>query len=365
MILICQKWWRTVRDLALMLLFAYLLCKLFGFLWEIAKPLFIGYVLFLVIEPLARFLHKKGVKKIIATSISTLLFLVIVGGLFTVLGIIGSSQIQHLYHSLPKYASSLQKQADIHSDFVQEKINALPDNVGEKIHEYMSGAIETATEFAKNILGSLFDGLNVGLMFVAESLVGLVIAFLISKSSKELEVKYQKSTPKSFKHAYTFLKENVGRGIAGYIKAQLILMFITFVILFGCLLYLKVDNALTISLLSSIFSIVPVVGTATVIVPWVVYLLIVGHTALAIKVVIVQVILVALRHVVEPKLMADALGVSALKMFVFMIVSSSLYGVGGLFLTPILIIIYEALTKQGYFKKWIFMPAGEYDNEEK
>jgi predicted PurR-regulated permease PerM len=202
-------------------------------------------------------------------------------------------------------------------------------------------------------------------MFVAESLVGLVIAFLISKSSKELEVKYQKSTPKSFKHAYTFLKENVGRGIAGYIKAQLILMFITFVILFGCLLYLKVDNALTISLLSSIFSIVPVVGTATVIVPWVVYLLIVGHTALAIKVVIVQVILVALRHVVEPKLMADALGVSALKMFVFMIVSSSLYGVGGLFLTPILIIIYEALTKQGYFKKWIFMPAGEYDNEEK
>jgi sporulation integral membrane protein YtvI len=355
-----QKWWKTARDIALLLLTIYLFTKLFWYLFGIAKPLFFGYVLFFFIEPLARFLHKKGMKKILATSFSTLLFVVVIGGLLTTIGIVCASQIQHLSHSIPKYAQSIQKQAYSNTDYIKGKIDSLPDNVGEKIHEYTNKGIAMASDSAKKVLVDILGGFNKGFTTVTEGVIGLVIAFLISAGSEQIKIKYEKHAPKTFKHAYIFLKENVGRGIAGYIKAQLILMLFTFIFLAVALMILRVENGITVALLSSVFSIVPVIGTATVIAPWIIYLLIVGHTALAIKLLILQLILVALRHVIEPKLMADTLGVSALKMFSFMIVCSSLFGIAGLFLTPIFIIVYESLAKQGYFKKWIYLPQDEF-----
>ena len=97
-------------------------------------------------------------------------------------------------------------------------------------------------------------------------------------------------------------------------------------------------------------------------IPWIVYLLIVGQTSLALWLTGVLVVILLVRQILEPKLVGDSLGVSAFTMLSFMIISLSLFGVAGLILSPILIILIKSLNDQGYLKRWIREPLEEYDS---
>ena len=46
--------------------------------------------------------------------------------------------------------------------------------------------------------------------------------------------------------------------------------------------------------------------------------------------------------------------------FTFMIISLSLFGVAGVILSPVLIILIKALHTQGYLQRWIRKPINEY-----
>ena len=58
-----KKYYKTAFDIALMVLTVYLFMLAFSFLYKIATPVFLAFVIFAVIEPLAKFLHRKGMKK--------------------------------------------------------------------------------------------------------------------------------------------------------------------------------------------------------------------------------------------------------------------------------------------------------------
>jgi predicted PurR-regulated permease PerM len=68
--------------------------------------------------------------------------------------------------------------------------------------------------------------------------------------------------------------------------------------------------------------------------------------------------------VLEPKITGNTLGVSAFTMLSFMIVSLSLFGVAGLILSPVLIILLKALMDQGYLRRWIRLPKEEFEAAE-
>jgi predicted PurR-regulated permease PerM len=45
-----------------------------------------------------------------------------------------------------------------------------------------------------------------------------------------------------------------------------------------------------------------------------------------------------------------------------MVISLSLFGVAGVIITPFLVILIKALYDHGYIKKWIHMPADEFNS---
>jgi len=53
--------------------------------------------------------------------------------------------------------------------------------------------------------------------------------------------------------------------------------------------------------------------------------------------------------------------VSAFTMLAFMMISLSLFGVAGLILAPILMILLKALYDQGYFHRWVRFPKDEFN----
>jgi predicted PurR-regulated permease PerM len=60
MIAFYRKYWKTVFDIALLLITVYLFMLLFSYLYQIATPVFLAFIIYLIIEPLARFCTAKG-----------------------------------------------------------------------------------------------------------------------------------------------------------------------------------------------------------------------------------------------------------------------------------------------------------------
>ena len=138
------------------------------------------------------------------------------------------------------------------------------------------------------------------------------------------------------------------------------LISFTFIIIFIGLIALGVSNAFSVSLLAAFFDLLPLLGVSTIFVPWIIYLIVVGQTNTAIWLGVLLAIVIIFRQIAEPKIVGDSLGVSAFTMLSFMVISLSLFGVAGIILSPILLILIKALYEQGYLKRWIHMPEDEY-----
>lgn len=361
MISFYRKYYKTIFDIALLILTVYLFMLIFSFLYSIAAPIFLAFVIYLIIEPPARFLHRRGLKKSVASAISTVVFILVILGAITGAGVIFTSEIMTLKDKLPEYTAVLEKEIVKRTGDMETRLGTLPIDVMEKVREYSADIVKKATALARSFLTGTFNALTSFSTFVVNFAIGIILAYFLSSEIESWKRMAEDRTPKTFKKAFRFLRENVLVGIVGYLKAQAKLISLTFIIIFISLLLLQVNNAFSIALLSAVFDVLPLLGVSTLFIPWIIYLLVVGQTTLAIWLSVLLGVVIAARQILEPKITGESLGVSAFTMLSFMIISLSLFGVAGLILSPILIILVKALYEQGYLKKWIRMPAGEYE----
>lgn len=356
-----KKYWKTAFDIALIVLTVFLIMYTFSFLYRIAAPIFIALVIFWIIEPFARFLHRRKIKKSIATGISMFAFILIMLGLITGASALFIGQVTALATNIPKYSRVLQQYIEFYAEDLGARIAALPPEVIDKAREYLGIVATKGADFSAWALLKLVSLVSSMSGFIFDFVVGIILAYFLSVEIDVWKKHAREKTPRTFKTAFTFLRENVLKGLAGYVKAQLILISLTFAVIYISLTLLGVESAFSISLLAAVFDLLPLLGVSTVFIPWIVYLLIVGNTSLALWLGGLLLVVVLLRQILEPKITGDSLGVSAFTMLSFMIVSLSLFGVAGLILSPVLIILVKALYEQGYLRRWIRLPEEEYD----
>ncbi len=355
-----KKYWRTAFDLAVIAFTVWLTMYVFSYLYKIATPVFLSFLIFLCIEPLAKRLHRMGIKKAIATGISMLLFIVVILSALAGLGYIFYSQIDQISRNLPKYQEILTREITEIAEDWQSRYNSLPPDWTSRL----SDVVDKVTKWGSDLAGYLLDWLIASFMsvsaFVFNILIALILAFFLSLEIDNWKKFSAERSPKTLKTAFFFLKENVFKGIGTYLKAQGILISITFLVIFIALLILNVPNAFAIALIAGLFDILPLLGVQTLFIPWIIYLFVVGETELAIWLTVLLVIVNVTRQFLEPRITGQTVGVSAFTMLAFAMISMSLFGVAGLILAPILMILLKALYDQGYLKKWIRLPKDEF-----
>ncbi|MFD1955441.1 sporulation integral membrane protein YtvI [Paenibacillus thailandensis] len=357
-----KKYWRTAFDIGLIALTVYLTMLVFSYLYKIATPIFYGFLIYLCIEPLASRLNRIGVKKSIASGISILLFTLIILAAFSGLGYMVTVQGSELIDRLPQYQEVLTEQIQKYTAELQGQINSLPPDWSNRFADLVNGIATTLQNIGKNVLNSLIGYVSSFSTFVFNFVLGIILAYFLSIEIKSWKRFATEKTPRTFKTAFFFLRDNVLKGIAAYIKAQAKMITITFLVILISLLLLGVEHAFLIALVCAIFDILPLLGVGAVFVPWIIYLLIIGKISLAIWLAALFIAVVLVRQILEPKITGDTLGVSAFTMLACMVVSLSLFGFSGVILSPILIILIKALIDQGYFHRWIRLPQDEYDN---
>ncbi|MCM3170634.1 AI-2E family transporter [Paenibacillus sp. MER 99-2] len=358
-----KKYGRTVFDIALLVLTVYFIMYGFSRLYQIAAPVFLSFIVYWMIEPLARFLHRRGLPKTLGAAVSVLLFLGVIVAVFFGLGLIIISQISNLQDNFPYYIEMVQQQFTNLVHFAQDKSDALPVTVMDKVNEYfatLTGFISTwVTSGAQYLIGFLSSFSS----FITNFGIAIILAFFLSIEIESWRKFARAKTPKTLKLAIEFMRNHVFKTIRSYLKAQMIMMLITFVLIYAGLLILGTSNAFTIAAICAVFDLVPLLGVPVVFIPWIVYLFIVGNSTLAIGLVVLLAVTMLTRQLLEPKISGNSIGVSsAYLMLSFMLISLSIFGLAGVVLSPVLLILLKELLQQGYLQQWIHLPKDEFDS---
>jgi sporulation integral membrane protein YtvI len=357
-----QKYWRTAFDIGIIALTVWLTMYVFSYLYNLATPVFLSFLVFWIIEPLARRLNRWGLRKSIASGISVLLFTLVILAIFIGLGYIFTQQIVQLSEKLPAYTAQFQEQFLKLTNSMQGQIAALPQGmeIQDKINEAIAFVTNQGAVWAGKFLTWLTGFLTSFSSFVLNFSIAIILAYFLSVEIDTWKKLGKDRFPRTLKVAAEFLRANVFKGIGAYLKAQAKLISVTFIVIFITLLALGVNNSFSIALLAGFFDVLPLLGVSTLFIPWIAYLFITGATNLAIWLTALLLVVTLTRQFLEPRITGQTVGVSAFTMLAFMMISLSLFGVSGLILAPILMILLKALYDQGYFNTWIRYPRDEF-----
>lgn len=87
-----------------------------------------------------------------------------------------------------------------------------------------------------------------------------------------------------------------------------------------------------------------------VLVPWSLFAFVAGNNVLAIELLLLTSVVTVLRHVIEPKILGDNVGLDPLFVLISMYMGLASTGVIGLILGPFILIAYKSLQKAGVFR---------------
>ena len=139
--------------------------------------------------------------------------------------------------------------------------------------------------------------------------------------------------------------DNFSNVIGQYIRAQLILITISFVICTVGFTIIGAESPLAMGLFTGVMDIIPVLGPGTLIIPWAVWSFIVGDIGFGIGLLIIYVIVSVTRYILEPKIVGDRVGLHPLAALAAIFIGMKLFGLIGLILGPIVLAVILAMLK--------------------
>lgn len=335
-------------------------------------PFVIGYILAKLIEPAVNFLNKK--LRIPRAISSGLMVLIVVGTLVWVVIFLGNRIFTEL--------SSLIKQSDIFVEkisqwfaglqtllferfnfdfakFMEDNVNfgEMGKKAGEYIFSYIVPTFEGAVSIVKRIPSII--------IFT----VALIMGTFFMSSDKDLLVKNTRNfVPAKVMKVTDSLRNDMLTALVGYIRAQLVLICITFfeltvgfVIIGGTV----ADYALLLALIVAVIDAVPILGTGTVLIPWAVYSFLMGETRMGVMLLILYIVCLLVRQMLEPRIVGVQIGLHPLATLIVMYVGLKLFGFFGMIFGPVIALILKNLYQAGTFSTlWQFIVTGDVSSKE-
>jgi len=138
---------------------------------------------------------------------------------------------------------------------------------------------------------------------------------------------------------FILLKKKTLNTLKNYVKAQLILVSITFVISLIALTILKIPFSPLIAFVIAFVDLIPMVGPAFIYMPWIVFALLISEYSTGIGLLVAYLVTTLTRQTIEPKIVSSKIGTHPLITIISMYTCYRLFGVLGFILGAILVMI--------------------------
>ena len=335
------------------LLLIFVLPKAIVFLW----PFVAGWIISMMAHPVIEYLEKKV--KLPKKFGSAILIAAVITGIIVVLyfavrGI--ALQVIGFIQDAPDIRHEIMRQGMIFQKKIEQFLSILPPSFGKQFDQW-SGSIgdlfkkaASAGDYGVAHAGGVAKGVTSGLLGLV---VMLFAAYMFSLEREKLIAWYEKCIPGFVKHKINvFMKNSVGV-LVSYCLAQLKIMIVIIAILWIGFFIAGIGHSFIYSVLVGIVDIFPILGTGTVIIPWAIFKLITGDIKTAVILLIIYAICLVLKQVLQPKMMGDSMGISALTTIFLIYVGLKFGGLGGMLLALILGMFVINLYRLGVFDRKI------------
>lgn len=370
----------------MLLAFFYLFCKYA--LW-LFLPIIISFIVAIILQkPVRAIARKTPIKKGPASVICVLLLLVVGVSLIFLIGLKAINYLKDFANYLAGLFDNTQTLVDNIQNWCLGVSAKLPDSVSNlltkniteifsNLNTYLSAdEAQAIAETTGNTASAGTSGLSIALSWIktplisvlstAKQIPSVLASFLISLvASCFLTADYDRISAFLANQLSTKRRSDVERAkhllktsFLKMVKAYCIIILITFSEMFIGLSVLRLIGVyksayiIIIAAATALVDIVPVLGTGTVVIPWALYSLITGNIGLAIGLGVLYAVITVLRQIIEPKLVAGQLGLPPFVTIIGMFIGLKLFGVLGMLIMPIVIIMLKLLNDEEIIHLW-------------
>lgn len=355
-------------------------------------PLFLPFIFAfmfaaLINRPISAIEKRTPIKRSYLSVAFVLLAVVVIAGAFFLIGIELFERTAGFYDYL---VHQLQNITSLVNDFklwILDFTAFLPEGIRSVLHE-------NVTLFFDNIIQNGFKDISIDMSMIdwsallskggemlsdtvgkiPSTVIGFVI-FLISTvfiSADYAKIKRFFVKQLSDEHAqklssgWHLAMDSLKKMLRAYC---LIIVITTFELTVGLYL-LKIfgvfDNPyiIFIALGIAIVDIIPVLGTGTILIPWAVISFITGNIGLGIGLLIIYIVVLIIRQIIEPKLVAGQVGLPPIATIVAMYVGSKTLGILGFFILPFFVILIKVFNDAGIIHLIKDVHRGEKNDEQ-
>ena len=359
-----------VLYIATTLIVVFLLFKLGIFLF----PFVLAFIFSMITQPIARFINKKThLSAKVSTIISIVAFFLVLFGLMSVVSIKFIEEIYNLSKNLRGSSAQFNELWNKSLDQGFVYIDYLPKEFITQIQSYTGEFINFAARSATTFVNQTIRFITSIPTLIIYTSITILSTLLMSLDKNDIVKFLEHQFPISWLNKIYNIKRDILSVFGSYLRAQLILVTICFFELLIALnlflfLGLNVKYPLIFSIVISLIDALPILGAGAILIPWSIFSFITGDIKLGFALLILYVIVLAVRQLLEPKLISQKIGVHPLVTLVSMYSGFKLLGIIGFLIGPIVMIILKNVfskeLENGFFRE-IFEDTTKIKNSNK
>ncbi|WP_042222029.1 sporulation integral membrane protein YtvI [Oceanobacillus manasiensis] len=342
------------------------ICWIVAWTFKISYPFWFAALLVWMFYPLVRLIRSKiRLPNSLAVLVVLLFSLAVIGGAITGLVFLIIWGVKSLSKILPEWVQSTAGHAQ---DFFNNSILPIWQRMDELMdvfsNEQQAALQESISSMGTRVASSITE-VGTGLVNALTQLFVMVPSFLlaflfvfigfyfIGKDWEKFTRKVHNKLPKSVWERAKLFRNILRYRVWGLIRAQLLLMFVASIIVFIGLLILGAEHTLAISIVVGIAEILPYLGSGTILGPWALYMIFTGDIGMGVGLAILYGVTAAVRQAIEPKIISSSMNLDALAVLISLFVGLQLFGMVGVFIGPILLVIFIILKDIGVVRDLI------------
>ena len=293
---------------------------------------------------------------------AAVLTLVLVGGVLAVLIALAVQVVEQavaLVSSLPELLAALPETMASLERRLEGFCAACPDGVRQTAEHMLDSLPRRAAELAGQVSSAVLQGAGRAMAALPRVLLACgttVLAVFFTLSAYPAVRGFFRRQLGSRLERARGVKSSVFATLGKWLKAECILLAVTFCQLLAGLLLMRQEYALLLAALIALIDALPVFGTGTVLVPWAAVECLLGAVPRGIALLALFAVISVVRSVLEPKLMAAQAGLPPLASLCAMYVGFCAMGVAGMVLAPMALMLVKQLRDGGYIRLWRELP---------
>lgn len=345
-----QQWqlrrylWRLVEVVSLLVLVVVLLVT-FAWLLKYILPFVIGWFLAILLMPIVRWLERRGMRRLLAVAIVmvTAVALIVVASIYVVLSVLKEATLWLI--NAPVYFQVAQGWVSAQINAMETWFGKLPPRVTNGLQNSALQSITGLETTFRHSLGTFVHSLAHLPETIFVIVISLITTYFLLVHRERMYRRFLRLLPPGWSDKVQVVADDMMRAFVGTLRVQVLLMVLSAVLGVLGMWIIGVQYAVILGILFGVSGMVPILGSAILTVPWAAGAFLIGDVSLALKILLLQTVISLIRHLIEPKILADNVGLDMLSTLFALYVGLTVIGVLGLFLGPIILIGVRSLLR--------------------